>query len=82
MRTRQRLHVDRLQEFERLFIMPLLHLNNTLHEIHFIQESGVGVLLQIGLEVTLQQLVPPVETCGQGIVTRLHLRRLSKGRSH
>ena len=54
MRTRQRLHVDRLQEFERLFIMPLLHLNNTLHEIHFIQESGVGVLLQIGLEVTLQ----------------------------
>ena len=78
MRTRQRLDINRLQDLQRLLVMPFLHLQNALHKMHFIRESGVGIGLQVRFQVALQQLIPPVESLGEGIIALLHLRRLSK----
>ena len=72
----QRFDVDRFQDLQTLFIVSLLHLQHTLHEMHLVRERGVWVCLQIVLQVALQQLVPSVEPGSQSIVARLHLRRL------
>ena len=77
MRTRERLDIYRFQELQSLLITAFLHLQHALHELHFVLEGGVRISLQVGLEIALQQLIPPVETGSQGIVVLLHLARLS-----
>ena len=75
-RPRQGFDINRLQDLQALFVMSLLHLQHTLHKMHLVQKRGVGVCLQIVLQVALQQLVSPVEAGFQSLVVRLHLRRL------
>ncbi len=72
----QRLDVDRLQDFKRLFVVPFLHLQNALHQFHLVFEGGVGIGLQVGLQVILQLFVSSVKPGYQSQVVGLHRRRL------
>ena len=77
MRTRQAVDVQGFEDLEGLFVVSLLHLQHTLHQFDFVSKSGIGELLQIGLQIILQLFVPRVEPRRECIVLRLHLRCLS-----
>ena len=51
-RTRQRIDINRFQQFQRLFVAAFLHQQHALHEVHFIGEGSIRILLQVGLQVT------------------------------
>ena len=53
-RPRQGVDVDRLQDLQRLFVVPFLHLQHALHEMDLIQKRGVRISLQVCLQVALQ----------------------------
>ena len=51
MRTRQCIDINRFQQFQCLFVSTFLHQQHALHEVHFIGEGSIGILLQVGLQV-------------------------------
>ena len=53
MRTRERVDIHRFEHLEGLLVMAFLHLQYTLHELYFILEGGVGVGLQVSLQIAL-----------------------------
>ena len=53
-RPRQGVDIDRLQDLQRLFVVPFLYLQHALHEMDLIQKRGVRISLQVCLQVALQ----------------------------
>ena len=78
MGTRKRLRLHLLQDLQALLVMSFLDLQHTLHEVHFIDEGGVGVGDKVFLEVLGQHLIPSVKASLQRQIALLHLARLGE----